>query len=255
MHLPMTETSFHTLLAWGVMGIAALVFGLLLLISAPYGRHARSGWGPTMSTRWAWVVMESPSVLAFLAIYLAGGQRLAVTPLVLLALWQLHYINRTFVYPFRIRADGKRTAIMVVVMGMVFNTINAYLNARQLSHFGVYETAWLTDPRFIVGVLVFFVGRHINTRADAMLLALRAEGGGYRIPRGWLYERISCPNYFGEVLQWCGFAIASWSLAGASFAIFTFANLVPRAISNHRWYHEKFDDYPAERRAWLPYIW
>lgn len=251
----MTESNFHQVLAWGVIGVAALVFAALLFISAPYGRHARGGWGPTMPTRWAWVVMESPAVLAFIGIYCLGAQRASLAPLVLLGLWQLHYINRTFIYPFRIRSNGKRTAVSVVAMAIFFNIINAYLNARQLSELGAYANSWLMDVRMIAGVLLFLGGRHINTKADAMLIALREEGDGYRIPRGWLYEYISCPNYFGEVLQWCGFAIASWSWAGASFAVFTFANLVPRALSNHRWYLDKFPDYPRQRRAWLPLLW
>ena len=39
-----------------------------------------------------------------------------------------------------------------------------------------------------------------------------------------------------------------------SFAIYTLANLLPRALSHHQWYLEKFDDYPKERKAFLPYL-
>ena len=85
-------------------------------------------------------------------------------------------------------------------------------------------------------------------------MALREEGAGYEIPRGWLYRYISCPNYFGEIVEWIGWAVAIWSLAGASFAVFTIANLAPRAISHHRWYHEKFPDYPPERKALVPFV-
>jgi len=65
---------------------------------------------------------------------------------------------------------------------------------------------------------------------------------------------ISCPNYFGEIIEWFGWAIATWSLAGLAFAIFTFSNLVPRALAHHRWYLSKFPNYPKKRRAiifWL----
>ena len=86
-----------------------------------------------------------------------------------------------------------------------------------------------------------------------MLAALRKPGeSGYKIPRGWLYNYISCPNYFGEILIWTGWAIASWSLAGAVFVLWTVANLLPRALSNHRWYRETFEEYPAKRRALIP---
>jgi 3-oxo-5-alpha-steroid 4-dehydrogenase 1 len=88
-----------------------------------------------------------------------------------------------------------------------------------------------------------------------VLRALRKPGEtGYAIPYGGLYRWVSCPNYFGELLEWIGFAIAAWTLPALAFAVFTFANLFPRALSHHRWYREKFVDYPADRKAMLPLI-
>jgi 3-oxo-5-alpha-steroid 4-dehydrogenase 1 len=31
-------------------------------------------------------------------------------------------------------------------------------------------------------------------------------------------------------------------------------NLVPRAFATHKWYREKFPDYPANRKALIPYV-
>lgn len=250
----MTEAEIHRWVAWGIVATGALTFVTLFFISAPYGRHGRSGWGPTMPTRWAWVIMESPAVLAFAAIFFMGQHRFAVAPLVLLAMWQLHYVNRTFVFPFKLQVDGKTTPVAVAAMAIVFNLFNAYVNARQISHLGSYGVAWLYDPRFLLGLSLFLVGRHVNVEADRRLIALREEGEGYQIPRGWLYRHISCPNYFGEIVEWTGWAVATWSLAGVSFAVFTIANLAPRAIAHHRWYHEKFADYPPERKALIPFV-
>jgi protein-S-isoprenylcysteine O-methyltransferase Ste14 len=249
-----SEQEIHRWVAWGIIATGVLVFSSLFFVTAPYGRHERKGWGPAMPTRWAWVIMESPAVIAFAGIYLLGQHRFSVAPLVLLGLWQLHYVNRTFVFPFRLKVEGKTTPIAVAAMAIVFNLFNAYVNARQISHLGSYEVSWLTDPRFLVGVAMFLAGRHINVEADRRLVALREEGEGYRIPRGWLYRYISCPNYFGEIIEWLGWAVATWSLAGASFAIFTIANLAPRAIAHHRWYREKFPDYPTERKALVPFL-
>jgi steroid 5-alpha reductase family enzyme len=93
----------------------------------------------------------------------------------------------------------------------------------------------------------------INDKSDAMLLSLRKpEEKGYKIPHGFLFKYISCPNHFGEILEWLGFAILSWNIASLSFAIWTFANLAPRAIAHHRWYKEHFPNYPRKRKAVLP---
>ena len=107
----------------------------------------------------------------------------------------------------------------------------------------------------MVGVLVFLAGFAVNYRADGMLIALRRPGEtGYRIPQGWLFEYVACPNYFGEIVEWFGFALATWSLAGLAFALFTAANIGPRAFSNRRWYRRTFPDYPAERKALIPFV-
>ncbi|HSM12793.1 MAG TPA: 3-oxo-5-alpha-steroid 4-dehydrogenase, partial [Thermoanaerobaculia bacterium] len=120
----------------------------------------------------------------------------------------------------------------------------------------VYPRSWLVDPRFLAGVALFAAGTWVNRRADATLRALAARGDGeYGIPRGGLFERISCPNYLGEIIVWSGWALATWSLPGLAFALWTVANLAPRARSHHRFYRERFPDYPPERRALVPFVW
>ena len=199
--------------------------------------------------------MESPATLLFVAVYFAGDRALATVPLVLLAMWQLHYINRTFIYPLRIRESNKRMPISVAGMAFLFNCLNAYINARWISHFGDYSVDWLATTPFIAGVSIFAVGWIVNQHADRTLFRLRKPGDtNYAIPRGGLYEKVSCPNYLGEILEWLGWAIATWSLAGAAFAVFTAANLLPRAIAIHRWYRAEFPDYPESRRAVIPYL-
>ena len=49
------------------------------------------------------------------------------------------------------------------------------------------------------------------------------------VPHGPLFRLVSCPNYFGEIVDWSGFALATWSPGGLLFALWTAANLVPRA--------------------------
>ena len=65
---------------------------------------------------------------------------------------------------------------------------------------------------------------------------------------------MSCPNYLGEMLEWFGWALASWSPAGLAFALYTVANLMPRALQTHRWYRAQFPDYPANRKALVPFL-
>lgn len=251
----MTEAQLHTYATWTEIALGVLTFVSLFFVTAPYGRHARKGWGPEVGQRAGWILMELPASVLWLAIFFAGDHALELAPLALMGLWQIHYVNRTFVFPFRIKAEGKTTPLSIVLTAIVFNTLNAYVNARWVSHFGSYAVSWLYDVRFLVGAGLFVTGFAINQHADAVLMSLRKPGEtGYKIPKGGMYRFISCPNYFGEMLEWTGWAIATWSLAGLAFAIYTAANLAPRAIKHHAWYHEKFPDYPPERKALIPFV-
>src|SRR5262249_36820855 len=149
----------------------------------------------------------------------------------LFGLWELHYLYRSFVYPL-LQRDARPMPLFIALSGAGFNVVNAWLNGRWLFSFGPERGAGdLLDPRFIAGVALFFAGWGINVRADAVLRGLRRPGeSGYRIPRGGLYRFISCPNYFGEMLEWSGFALAAFSLPALSFALWTVANLLPRAL-------------------------
>ena len=66
------------------------------------------------------------------------------------------------------------------------------------------------------------------------------------------FRYLSCPNCLGEMLEWCGWALATWSPAGLAFFLYAVANLAPRALANHRWYRRRFDDYPNRRKALIP---
>ena len=102
----MSEADLHSWATWTEMILAGVAAIALVFVAAPYGRHDRSGWGPTIPNRAAWLVMELPAVVLFAAIHLMGDNRWATVPLVFAGMWQFHYIQRTFVFPFRIHTGG-----------------------------------------------------------------------------------------------------------------------------------------------------
>lgn len=94
----------------------------------------------------------------------------------------------------------------------------------------MYTKSWLHSPQFIVGTILFFTGMAINIQSDHIVRHLRKPGDtNHYLPKKGLFKYVTSANYFGEIVEWCGFAILTWSASGAVFAWWTFANLVPRA--------------------------
>lgn len=253
----MTAEALYTTMLWISFPLAIAVFVTLLFVTAPYGRHKRRGWGASLPNRLGWLFMEFPSALLFLIWFLVGDAPKNLAAFLFLLMWEAHYIHRAFIYPFRIADGKKKMPVAIMVIGLVFNAGNAYINGGYLYQFsGGYPINWLYSPQILIGLSLFISGFIINRWADRDLRSLRINTeADYQIPHGVLYRWISCPNYFGEIIEWTGWAIATWSLPGLAFALWTFANLAPRARAHHKWYHHEFPNYPPERKALIPKVW
>tara|TARA_R110002072_G_scaffold176695_2_gene332540 strand:+ start:411 stop:1172 length:762 start_codon:yes stop_codon:yes gene_type:complete len=248
------ETHFDTYV-WAWIGLAIGTFILLQFVTAPFGRHSSKEWGPMIKNKYGWVLMELPSFSIILISLLVGSQVNFIT-WIIGGLWLLHYFNRTFVFPFRIKSGNKKMPLFITGSAIFFNLFNAGFNGYYLAELSAYTSEWLSSWQFIVGVSLFLLGMAINHWADGKLIHLRKPGEtGYVIPHGGLFKYVSAPNLFGEIIEWTGFAILAWNLPAVSFAIWTFANLVPRAVAHHQFYLQKFSDYPKERKAVIPLIY
>ncbi|HTT98993.1 MAG TPA: hypothetical protein VMF58_13150 [Rhizomicrobium sp.] len=247
-------TNFE-IVVWAWIGLAIFLFLVQLFVTAPYGRHTHDGWGQRIPNRAGWIAMELVSLVVFGALFLSGPADKTAPMWFFFALWSAHYVNRSLIYPFRTRTGGKTMPIAIVLSAMAFNVVNGGLNGYYLGWLNdLYPPVWFADPRFIGGVILFSAGATTNVWADNKLIALRSGETEYAVPCGGLFMFVSCPNLFGEIVEWSGFALMCWNLPALSFAVWTAANLIPRALSHHRWYRQHFADYPAERTAVIPFI-
>ncbi len=235
--------------------LCPVVFLSLLLVTAPYGRHYKPGWGPNLPNRFAWFLMELPAVLVISWLVLTAPFGTSLNALVPLAFWLFHYSYRTFLFPLLMRPSGKTFPAILVLFAIAFNCLNGYNNSEALIQNASGAGPW-SKSHFWVGVAVFLTGFVVHSHSDLVIRKLRKPGEkAYSIPHGGMFRWVSSPHYLGEIIQWTGWAILTWSLAGLAFALFTFCNLAPRAISNQAWYRGQFPGFPSERKILIPGIY
>jgi protein-S-isoprenylcysteine O-methyltransferase Ste14 len=235
--------------------VALISFVYLFFVNAPYGRHMRQGWGKSISARTGWVIMESPCVILMILYGLLMINELLLIHIIFLLLWLTHYIHRSFIYPFAIDLTNPKMPISIAASAFFFNIVNVNIQAIGIYYFTSYPENWISTNTFLIGVLIFLIGMFINIKSDYLIISMRKENGpGYHMPNKFLHKYISSPNYFGEIIEWIGWAILTWSISGVVFAIWTIANLFPRALAHHKWYQKKFSEYPKNRKAIIPGI-
>lgn len=233
--------------------LAVVMLPLLIKVRAPYGRHTRSGWGKMIDNHLGWFWMEVPALFVFPLFVIYGPAEKNWISWLLVFLWMLHYVNRTLIFPFRLRTGNKKMPLIILIMGIVFNVINGFFNGYYLGFINQPQ-ADVIQWHTVLGIVLFAGGMVINIITDNKLIRLRKNGNGYSIPKGWLFQYISCPNHFGEIIEWIGFALIAWNFPAFSFALWSFTNLLPRTLNHHAWYKETFPDYPKERKAVIPLI-
>ena len=241
--------------------IAVIVFVALFFVKAGYGLFTTKQWGLAINNKIAWCLMESPVFLVMFILWaLAPTDHKTITTLCCLLIFETHYFQRSFIFPFLLKGNSKMP-LSVMFMGATFNTLNALMQGGWLFYFSpthMYTPNWLITPQFICGTVIFFIGMYINIDSDRRIRNLRKPGDTkHYMPTGGMYNYVSSANYFGEFIEWVGFAILTWSWSGAVFAIWTFANLAPRANAINKKYAEMFGEEFTSRKVkrMIPFIY
>ncbi len=230
--------------------IALIVFPINLIYKAPYGKHSTKKWGKSIDNKTGWIMMELPALLTCPLIYFAIVEEINLS-IVFIILWITHYFNRTIIYPLRIKTKGKKIPIAIVASAFFFNMVNGIFNGYFLT---LVQFESISHMYLILGLIIFVIGFYINVSSDNILIKLRTKQKGYVIPKGKLFNYVSCPNFFGEIIEWLGFAIMTLNPGSLSFLIWTICNLIPRSKAHHKWYQENFKNYPKKRKAVIPYL-
>jgi len=228
---------------WVMIAIAVIVFIALFFVDAGYGKFISSKWGYAIPNKLGWVLMEAPVAIVLLLFWTFSNRKDMLTPFIFLLFMEIHYIHRAFIFPFLMRGKSKMP-LGIIFMGFTFNIANAFMQGYWIFYHApmeMYGNAWLQTPAFIIGTCLFFTGLIINMDSDRRIRNLRKmDDAKHYLPRGGMFNYVTSANYFGELVEWTGFAIAISAMSGWVFVIWSFANLVPRANAIYRQYQKEF---------------
>jgi len=254
----MISTGTFTIFLIVMTVVAIIVFITLYFVDAGYGILLHKRWGVSISNKIAWVCMEAPVFLVMLYLWSKSDRQFETVPLIFFLFFQLHYFQRAFIFPLLLKGKSKMP-VSIMAMAILFNLLNGLMQGGWIFYLApesMYAVEWLQSPPFIIGTILFFTGMGINWHSDYIIRNLRQPGDtSHYLPKGGLFNVVTSANYFGEIIEWCGFAILTWSASGAVFAIWTIANLVPRANTIYHQYKKMFGKELGNRKRVIPFIY
>lgn len=249
----------YSMIMWAMAATAVIVFIALYFVKAGYGIFRTRQWGVSINNKVAWVLMEAPVFIVMLYMWVSNGATTTLPAFLAFLLFELHYFQRSFIFPLLM--NGKSLMpISIIFMGITFNVINGLLIGTSLfllSPSAYNEgAAYLTHPSAISGIIIFFIGMGINLHSDYVIRHLRLPGDTrHYLPQKGFYRYVTSANYFGEIVEWTGFALLCSTPATWLFVVWTAANLVPRAAAIHNRYSEEFGDAVGKRKRIIPFLY
>lgn len=261
----MTLANFNTLL-YVMSALALMVFVALYFVKAGYGMFRTARWGISLPNKLAWVLMEAPVFVVMFVLWARSGAAFAFPQYLFFLLFQLHYLQRSFIFPLLMKGKN-RMPIAVVAMGVVFNVLNGVMQAGGIFWFPPTDEAgvslyvagadYLLRPHALTGLVLFFGGMLVNLHSDHVIRHLRSPGDTrHYLPARGMYRYVTSANYLGELVEWTGFALLTASPAAWVFVWWTAANLIPRAHAIYGHYVEEFGAQAVgNRKRIIPWVY
>uniref|UniRef100_A0ACD5UNP0 Uncharacterized protein n=1 Tax=Avena sativa TaxID=4498 RepID=A0ACD5UNP0_AVESA len=223
------------------------------VVSGQQKRSAATA-GVLLSSRMGMLVAYVPALVAAAVSFAVPGAVQGQRAQILAAALAVHFLKRVLEVLFIHRYSGNmplKTALSIS---------SSYLLSTITMIYAQYLARGLPEPPtdlLYVGVLLFTVGIAGNFYHHYLLSKLRKGGNnenGYKIPKGGLFELVTCPHYLFEITGFFGFALISQTIYALAMASGTAVYLIGRSFATKRWYKSKFEDFPPRIKALVPYI-
>ena len=205
-------------------------------------------------------ILIHPLVLAVRPyIYPSAAKDASQLQTLLCALMVLHFVKREletlFVHRF--------SAATMPIRNIFKNCFHYWALSGLLIAAFIYSpsSSAAKDPNPVLlytGLLLFVLGEVGNLQTHLVLKGLRSSGGTERgIPRGFLFDLVTCPNYLTEITSWLGvYLISGLSWGVLIFLIVSTVQMAQWASKKERRYRKEFGDkYKRKRYTTIPGVW
>ncbi|KAL2526073.1 3-oxo-5-alpha-steroid 4-dehydrogenase family protein [Abeliophyllum distichum] len=204
-----------------------------------------------LSSRTGMLFLYTPAFLAGLAsfwIFPDGGTRFMMLKFAV----TFHFLKRDLEVLFLHKFSGFMVLDSVIIISVSYFTAAASMIYLQHLTLGFREP--LVDLKYL-GLLLFVVGICGNFYHHYLLSKLREKNEkGYQIPRGGLFSMVICPHYLFEIIVFLGISLISQTPFSYSTAIGIALYLVTRSYATRKWYLSKFENFPKNVKALVPYV-
>ncbi|XP_016380982.1 polyprenol reductase isoform X2 [Sinocyclocheilus rhinocerous] len=114
----------------------------------------------------------------------------------------------------------------------------------------------------VIGTLLFIWASFLQNWSLSLLAKMRTDSSGkvetlaHKMPCGGWFELVSCPHYLAELLIYvsmsvcCGCSSLTWWLV----VLYVLFNQALAAQLCHDYYRSKFEMYPRQRKAFIPFV-
>ena len=159
----------------------------------------------------------------------------------LLILMEMQMLRRTIESLIQAQSDSKIHLIHYILgLSYYFFTIEA-----------LGQSNYSLNP---VWILIFFLGTAGQFLCHRILLKIRRTNS-YQIPEGFLFEYVSSPHYFCEIIIYWSFAEMGNSFNLWLNVLFVITNLTVTASNSQFWYRREFKGYPLNRKTLIPFLY
>ena len=154
--------------------------------------------------------------------------------------WTAHFLKREFESYFVHKFSHSTMPVKQLYINCTYYWSFGFAIGYPLAH-PAFEAVAPSELHVSIGLGIFILCEVGNLICHIMLSNLRPPGTKERrIPRGFMFEYVVCPNYTFEIFAWVGFSIMTNLYLSWAFTAFGFYQMTEWAFKKHQNYKKDF---------------